>query len=1234
MMLHLCSLCLVAALAAPAAAQNDSGGNDSGHEASKPVAIWHFDGRPDAGPRPPVHPGFAISNTAAFCDGKSPVLVVPCHAKTATQPSAGSDQVPPPDQLRFGLHDAITLEAWVKPKELPTGSLVYLLGKGRSQRGSTNQNYALRLKGEKDEAKISFLFATLATTGEGQSWHRWTSDEGFGLDGGWHHVAVTYAFGDAKSICGYVDGKPTAGKWDMDGPSDLAPIADDDDLILGTGNGGGKNNSFVGWMDEVAIWHAALPAETLETRFQTTLPPPVVRHQDFPKGKVLVEICEEGMPEKNAWPKAPLNATESYTEDAFGFFDEPQEYVDTGVRDDRANPHLFRAAANVNLPAGKHRLLLRGRGASRLYIDGKLLLNTPFPSEDTGGHGHVSAQNTYLDLGPDFRFRPPGNRESSCEFESAEGEHLILLETIVGGYAGKGRHRPELGETVVAWSRQGSTSWELLSPGPRIFPYTDLGWAAYQAEGQSRLDAMDSAARAKLRNDHGPYWAKRRAAAAAWLAATPDVPVPALPQGYPSQTPIDNFIAARIVAVSGQMAESKAGTVDYFKQVRPILEANCYDCHRGSKPKGRFAIDDLAGVLKGGKSGSPAVVPGKPLESELIARVTSKDDDEVMPPKGDRLTSADVAILQTWIREGARWPEMQVEKTTLTPLADDLTFLRRVTLDTVGVVPTLTEINTFLADKSPDRRATAIDRLLSDPRWADHWMGYWEDVLAENPNILNPTLNNTGPFRWWIYESLADNKPMDLFVTELLRMKGSARFGGPAGFGVASQNDVPMAAKGTIVSTAFLGVEMRCARCHDSPNRKSTQEDLFQLGAMLGAKTLEVPITSSVPLDKIHEGGRKPLIQVTLKPGAKIPPKWPFGEFCDEAAATSLAEYPSDSRDLLAAAITVPQDERFAQVMANRVWKRFMGRGIVEPVDDWERGKPTHPELLRWLGREFVRGGYDVKRLARVILNSQAYQRETDESLREADPLYIAPAKRRLSAEQIVDSLFSATGKPFRTEEVSLDIDSARDMATSITLGQPRRAWMLTSTSNERDRPSLNLPRIQAVTDVMAAFGWRGARQDPTSKRDEYPNTLQPAILSNGVMGTWLTTLSDDHGITELALKNQSLDQLVDTLFLQLLTRRPTSQEREAYTGYLREGYERRITTPGPPSLGTIPRKPRPYVSWSNHLDPEATTLRQQEEADARRGDPPTQRLDPAWRAKMEDVLWSMLNAPEWVFAP
>jgi hypothetical protein len=473
---------------------------------------------------------------------------------------------------------------------------------------------------------------------------------------------------------------------------------------------------------------------------------------------------------------------------------------------------------------------------------------------------------------------------------------------------------------------------------------------------------------------------------------------------------------------------------------------------------------------------------------------------------------------------------------------------------------------------------------------------------------------------------------MDLFVTELLRLRGSARFGGPAGFGVASQNDVPMAMKGTVVAAAFLGVEMKCARCHDAPAHVSLQRDLFELAALLGAKPLKVPATSSVPLDTIHAGGRKPLISVTLTPGTEVAAKWPFPQFAPEGLGAKRAEYPDDSRDRLAALITAPENERFARVMANRVWKRLMGRGLVEPAEDWERGQPSHPELLRWLGREFVRGGYDLKHLSRLILNSHAYQRAVDPTLKETPVLFTAPARRRLEAEQIVDSLFAATGAPFRLEEVSLDVDGIRDLNSSITLGVPRRSWMLTSTSNERDRPSLSLPRIQMVVDVLRAFGWRPSRQDPLTTRETATNVLQPAILQNGPVSLWLTRLSDEHGVTKLAIEAKSVDELLDDLYLKLLTRKPTAKERAAYTEYLSRGFDTRIRTPVPKPSSA--RLPEPYVSWSNHLHPEASTIKLRQEEAARRGDPPTERLGPDWRARMEDVLWAVVNSSEFVFTP
>lgn len=957
-----------------------------------------------------------------------------------------------------------------------------------------------------------------------------------------------------------------------------------------------------------------------------------------PAGRVRVEICEKGIPKDNTFP-ANAVVTETYEEDAFGLFELPHKYVGTGVRGDRAFPTLVRASAEVTLPPGNHRVLLRSRGAARLFIGGAQVLATPFDQPrqfavGNAGELPVEEQNAFIDLGHPHRFAPPGNREALTEVLFSGEPTRVVLETLIGGIEPKSKRpfRPELGETVVAVSLAGTREWFVLSPGERRVPYTDAGWAAYESERRAHLDRMNAAARAARRAEHADYWHRRRDLAAAYLAGTPEERIPELPPGYPEHNAIDRFLGAQIGVAAAAAKTRPPGGVDFHREIKPILEAQCYSCHQGSKVKGGLRLDVHEEALLGGNADGPAVVPHKPDESAIIQRITSDDPDVVMPAKGDRLPAREVELLRRWIAEGAAWPEFAVDRFELTPLADDRTFLRRVFLDTVGVVPSEAEIAAFEADRSPDRRTRLIDRLLADPRWADHQMGYWLDVLAENPNLINPTLNNTGPFRWWLYESFLDNKPLDLFVTELIRMDGSERFGGPAGFGVASQNDVPMAAKGIIVGSAFLGVEMKCARCHDAPTHAAKQSDLFRIAAMLEQKPVEVPATSSVSLEHLRTGGREPMIEVTLQPGTAVEPGWPFAEFCDEATIASIAEQPDNSRDRLAALITAPQNERFAHVMANRIWERFMGRGFVATVGDWEKSSPSHPKLLRWLARELIRSGYDMKAIARLILTSHAYQRALDPELSEPSPLFTAPAPRPIRAEQLVDSFFSATGKPFAVEPVNLDLDSVRTIENALDLGRARRAWMLASTSNERDRPSLMLPRMQAVSEVLEVFGWRATRPDAASGvREHEANVLQPALLANGTMMLWLTRLSDDHGLTQLALEDQPVERLVERLFLRFFTRTPTRAERDAFVATLQPGYGNRIASPNADACDPAPDRARQkFVAWSNHMKPEANELRLKEEEAARRGDPPTTRLQPAWRERFEDVIWALLNAPEW----
>jgi hypothetical protein len=239
--------------------------------------------------------------------------------------------------------------------------------------------------------------------------------------------------------------------------------------------------------------------------------------------------------------------------------------------------------------------------------------------------------------------------------------------------------------------------------------------------------------------------------------------------------------------------------------------------------------------VQGGESGKATLVPGHPHASQLISRVLSKDEDERMPPKGQGLKPEQIAVLEEWVKSGAPWPKPPVSAADVapSPRLDDAAFLRRLSLDLTGVGPTPADLADFLADQRANKRELQIDRLLASPQWADSWMPYWMDVLAENPTLINPTLNTTGPFRWFLLEALRDNKPADRFVTELLMLRGSSHTGGSAGFGLAGESDSPFASKGQIIASAFLGVELQCARCHDSPYHSTKPADLYALATQL-----------------------------------------------------------------------------------------------------------------------------------------------------------------------------------------------------------------------------------------------------------------------------------------------------------------------------------------------------------------------------------------------------------------
>ncbi len=563
------------------------------------------------------------------------------------------------------------------------------------------------------------------------------------------------------------------------------------------------------------------------------------------------------------------------------------------------------------------------------------------------------------------------------------------------------------------------------------------------------------------------------------------------------------------------------------------------------------------------------------------------------------------------------------------PPINDYQFLRRIYLDTLGVPPTPEEQQAFLNDPAENRRARLIDRLLDDPRRADNWVGYWQDVLAENPGILKPTLNNTGPFRYFLHDSLRDNLPMDRLVTQLIRMDGSVLGGAAGGFSMASQNDSPMAAKAHILAKAFMASEMKCARCHDAPKHPYEQADLFELAALLAGKALAVPKSSAVV---VAPGARVPAISISLEAGDEIAPRWSLGTIGPDALPAEIMPKDATSRDRLAALITWPGNNRFARVLVNRVWAVRTGRAFVEPIDDWDvKTARRFPEAMEALALDFMRNGYDLKRLERLIFNSAYYQAAVVPD--DSDKALLGPARRGLSAEQLVDSLFATAGKNFDCEELSLDPEGRRPAKEFLNMGHPRRAWEMVSPSNERDRPALGLPAATEITDLMQAFGWRPTRQDPITQRESAVTPLQPGLLASGLVHTRIARMSDDNHLTDIALASDSIDDLTDLTIRRVLSRPATKQELADARNLFGPVFDTRRVA-GAKIVTKPSRSQRQRVSWSNHLSPRATEIQLEEEALVRSGDPPTQRLTPEFRETYEDWVWAILNSTDFLFIP
>lgn len=368
--------------------------------------------------------------------------------------------------------------------------------------------------------------------------------------------------------------------------------------------------------------------------------------------------------------------------------------------------------------------------------------------------------------------------------------------------------------------------------------------------------------------------------------------------------------------------------------------------------------------------------------------------------------------------------------------SEDHVFLRRVTIDIAGRIPTLAETDAFMASRDSDKRAKLINRLLELPDYADHFAGKWAGILR-NKGGLDWQSRETYAFHDWIRQSLAENRPFDRLVTELVTASGRADVNPAVAWYRTVKDPKEQMAD---IAQVFLGIRMKCAQCHHHPYEKWSQDDYYGFAAFfstLGRKEIyKLPENDMVYHKMQLAAYENPTTKEKLKPT-------PLDGKALDLPATL------DPRVELARWMTSKENPYFARMLVNRYWKHFFGRGLVEPEDDIRITNPaTHPELLQELAESFKTSGHDLKQLVRTICNSRSYQLSSNPTPKNSDDtqFYARYYPRRLSAEVMLDSINDLTGSensfnrlPIGVRAIALPDDQANKESVFLTVfGRPQ----------------------------------------------------------------------------------------------------------------------------------------------------------------------------------------------------
>ena len=598
---------------------------------------------------------------------------------------------------------------------------------------------------------------------------------------------------------------------------------------------------------------------------------------------------------------------------------------------------------------------------------------------------------------------------------------------------------------------------------------------------------------------------------------------------HPRRSPVAWLVVAAAVAAKSAQA------VDFTHEVVPILRKHCGECHTGDARQGGFSLNTREDLLAGGDSGTPGLVPGASATSELVARITSDDPDYRMPSDGEPLPPEAVAVLKAWIDEGAPWepgfafkgtawePPLALREVVLPPAidgrthpidrvvdaalaahgvprpprCDDRTFIRRASLDLVGLLPEPDRVEAFVADTDPNKNARLVRELLDDDvAYADHWMTFWNDLLRNDYTGTGFITGGRRQITTWLHRSLAANVPFDRFVRELVSPTDESRgfIDGIVWRGtVNASQTVPIQFAQNIGQT-FLGINLKCASCHDSFVDRWTLQQTYDLAA----------VTSEQPLE---------LARCDKATGVMATPAWIFPDLGQIDATLP----PPARLAQLAEIMTKPGNGWLSRTLANRLWHRLMGRGIVHPIDSL-RTQPWSEDLLDLLAGDLVSHGWDVRHLLETICTSEAYAAATPavEGLpRGTDYVFRGPLPRRMTAEQFTDAVWALAGTA-----------PAKPDAEVLAAPAPASTPMVRSA-------------LVKATPLMAALG-RPNRDQVVTSRPSDLTTLEAILLANE------QSLADEiakGGGRILAEHGPDPDRIISWIFSAALSRPPTAAE-------------------------------------------------------------------------------------------